>query len=216
MNATQNSHWSALVFTPKGLHPKARGRAAHPGESTNLKMTATPKGSDHANASVIRPLRGRVVGRPIQPGVRCATPGFEIQPLRGKTGRRSEALGVIAFFLLCAGCAPAPAVSPQPPANASGSPVIGSPQKMSLKRVVEQPGRVEALAQTPLHAKVAGFVAAWHKDIGDAVEAGTPLAEIAVPELDQELAQKQAVVAQATAEVKQAKALLEAAGANTR
>src|SRR5205085_10254533 len=80
---------------------------------------------------------------------------------------------------------------------------------------VEQPGRVEALAQTPLHAKVAGFVAAWHKDIGDAVEAGTPLADIAVPELDQGLLQKQAALAQATAEVTQAKKLLEAAGANT-
>jgi multidrug efflux pump subunit AcrA (membrane-fusion protein) len=81
---------------------------------------------------------------------------------------------------------------------------------------VEQPGRVEALAQTPVHAKVSGFVSAWHKDIGDAVEAGTPLAEIAVPELDQEFEQKQAALAQAKAEVNQAKMLFEAASANTR
>ncbi|HEY1375891.1 MAG TPA: efflux RND transporter periplasmic adaptor subunit, partial [Gemmataceae bacterium] len=87
---------------------------------------------------------------------------------------------------------------------------------MQLKRVVEQPGRVEALAQTPVHAKVSGFVKAWHKDIGDAVQAGTPLAEIAVPELEQELVQKRAAVAQAAAEVQQAKMLLAAAEANTR
>ena len=46
--------------------------------------------------------------------------------------------------------------------------------------------------QTPLHAKVSGFVKAWHKDIGDTVEAGTALAEISDPELEQELIQKQA------------------------
>src|SRR4051812_13204547 len=87
---------------------------------------------------------------------------------------------------------------------------------MQLKRVVEQPGRVEALAQTPLHAKVSGFVKAWHKDIGDPVDAGTPLADISVPELDQELIQKQATVAQAAAEVEQAKMLHAAAEANVR
>src|SRR5215207_1745399 len=99
------------------------------------------------------------------------------------------------------GCAPT-AVDPAaaPGADAPDSPAaipVGPPQRQQLKRIVEQPGRVEALAQTPLHAKVSGFVKAWHKDIGDPVEAGTPLADIAVPELEQELLQKQAMVAQA-------------------
>src|SRR5207248_2237250 len=93
-------------------------------------------------------------------------------------------ISLIAVF----GCAPTPAGVPTPQAaDAAGSPPIGPPERVQLKRVVEQPGRVEALAQTPVHAKVAGFVKAWHKDIGDPVEAGTPLAEIAVPELEQEL-----------------------------
>src|SRR5439155_4693860 len=98
------------------------------------------------------------------------------------------------------GCAPTPTGAPGPPvADAPGSPPtipVGPPERAQLKRTVEQPGRVEALAQTPIHAKVAGFVTAWHKDIGDEVEAGTPLAEISVPELEQELIQKQAAVAQ--------------------
>src|SRR5262245_51592263 len=104
-----------------------------------------------------------------------------------------------------AGCAPTTVGVPDPPAaDAPAAPPVGPPEKVQLKRAVEQPGRVEALAQTPIHAKVAGFVKAWHKDIGDAVDAGTPLAEIAVPELEQELLQKQALVAQSAAEVEQA------------
>jgi HlyD family secretion protein len=120
-------------------------------------------------------------------------------------------------FLFCVGCTPSPVQAPHPPAaDSPGAPPVGPPERMSLKRIVEQPGRVEALAQTAVYAKIAGFVTAWHKDIGDAVDAGTPLAEIGVPELDQELVQKQALVAQATAEIEQAKKLLAAAEANTR
>jgi multidrug efflux pump subunit AcrA (membrane-fusion protein) len=101
-------------------------------------------------------------------------------------------------------------------ADPPSSVAVGPPERRALKHVVEQPGRVEALAQTPIHAKVSGFVSAWHKDIGDAVDAGTPLADIAVPELEQELLQKQALVAQAAAEVEQAQKLLAAAAANTQ
>ncbi|HEX4589295.1 MAG TPA: efflux RND transporter periplasmic adaptor subunit [Gemmataceae bacterium] len=122
-----------------------------------------------------------------------------------------SSLGISSFVIF--GCSP-PAITQV--ADAPGSPPVGPPQRLSLKRVVEQPGRVEALAQTPIYAKIAGFVSAWHKDFGDSVEAGTPLAEISVPELDQELVQKQAAMAQMTAEVRQAKMLLEAAEANTR
>jgi multidrug efflux pump subunit AcrA (membrane-fusion protein) len=123
-------------------------------------------------------------------------------------------------FLLLAGCARTTA---QPPAVVAPAPdaappavvlPVGPAEWRSLTRAVEQPGRVEPFAQTPLHAKVPGFVRAIHKDIGDEVAAGTPLAEIAVPELEQELAQKQALVAQAAAEVEQAKRLLAAAEAN--
>lgn len=134
-----------------------------------------------------------------------------------KNSIRSLSVFICIHLWLNTGCAPTPPGVPTPQtADAPGSPPGGPAERVSLKRTVDQPGRVEALAQTPLHAKVAGFVKAWHKDIGDAVDAGTPLAEISVPELEQELLQKQALVAQAAAEVEQAKGLLAAAEANTR
>jgi HlyD family secretion protein len=123
----------------------------------------------------------------------------------------------IVLLAAAAGCAPTPGGAPGTPVStAPGSPPVGRPERMSLNRIVEQPGRVEALAQTAIHAKISGFVTAWHKDIGDAVEAGAPLAEISVPELEQEAVQKQAAVAQAAAEVQQARMLVAAADANTR
>ena len=124
------------------------------------------------------------------------------------------------LWLALAGCAPTTAQTPSPPgANASGSPApvappVGKPERRSLARTVEQPARVEAFAQAPLLAKIAGYVKAIHADIGDRVKAGQPLADIDVPELEEELRQKQALVAQAAAEVEQARKLLAAAGAN--
>jgi RND family efflux transporter MFP subunit len=93
---------------------------------------------------------------------------------------------------------------------------LAKPQRRALQRAVEQPGTIEPFAQTPVLAKVAGFVKAIHVDIGDRVKTGQPLAELSVPELDEELKQKQAAVAQAAAEVEQAKKLLAAAEAHVK
>lgn len=86
------------------------------------------------------------------------------------------------------------------------------PERKTLKRVVELPGHVEAFEVAPLHAKVTGYVEAMCVDIGDRVSGpkesapGTPLCRLLVPELEEELAQKTALVAQAKAEVQQAEA----------
>jgi RND family efflux transporter MFP subunit len=51
------------------------------------------------------------------------------------------------------------------------------------------PGNIEAVHQTTLNARVTGYVARWLVDIGDTVKEGQFLAEIATPDLDEELAQ---------------------------
>ena len=51
------------------------------------------------------------------------------------------------------------------------------------------PGNIEAVHQTTLNARVTGYVARWLVDIGDTVKEGQLLAEIATPDLDEELAQ---------------------------
>jgi RND family efflux transporter MFP subunit len=74
-----------------------------------------------------------------------------------------------------------------------------------LPRVIEQPGAIRAYEDTPLYAKLAAFVKAVKVDIGDAVEPGTVLAELSIPELEDEGRQKDALVEQAAAEIEQAK-----------
>lgn len=90
----------------------------------------------------------------------------------------------------------------------------GPPEKRSLTRIVEQPGRIEPFAQTPLLVRISGYVKSVHADIGDRVKTGQVLAELDVPEMEEELKQKQALVAQASAEVKQSEKLVAAADAN--
>jgi RND family efflux transporter MFP subunit len=61
------------------------------------------------------------------------------------------------------------------------------------------PGTVEAWQETPVHARIGGYVARWHAEIGDHVEAGAMLVELDAPELDQALAAARAARAQAAA-----------------
>lgn len=59
---------------------------------------------------------------------------------------------------------------------------------------------------TTLHARVSGYLTAWHRDLGSQVTAGELLAEIETPELDQELAEGEALAREADAAAVQAQA----------
>jgi HlyD family secretion protein len=118
---------------------------------------------------------------------------------------RCACLVAVVFFL--AGCSkPAPeavkAVDVVTPAI-----TMVSPKKQPLAWSVEQPGTVQAFESAPIVAKLSGYVSKVHVDLGDkvvgptATTPGTLLAEIAIPELEQELKQKSAEVSQRQAEV---------------
>lgn len=77
------------------------------------------------------------------------------------------------------------------------------PQRRDLVQKFQQPGIVEASASADLFSRVSGYVNSVHIDIGDVVEAGQVLLEVDVPELDQEIALKEALVTQAEAELAQ-------------
>lgn len=62
------------------------------------------------------------------------------------------------------------------------------------------PGNLEAVHQTTLNARVTGYISRWLVDIGDTVKQGQLLAEIATPDLDQELAQARHELQQAQAD----------------
>ena len=87
-----------------------------------------------------------------------------------------------------------------------------TPLRKSLIRTIELPGRTEAYEFAPLCAKVTGYVQKVPVDIGDLIKGptddspGTVLCELLVPELNEELAEKSALVAQADADVLQSEA----------
>jgi multidrug efflux pump subunit AcrA (membrane-fusion protein) len=89
-------------------------------------------------------------------------------------------------------------------------------EQQALRHTVEQPGQIEGFEQTPLYAKIAGYVAKWNADIGDRVKAGQVLAELSVPELREELRQKEAAVTLAEAQVTEAERTLTAAEATVK
>src|SRR5271163_1273551 len=122
----------------------------------------------------------------------------------------------IAFMVLASGCER----QLEGKAGTSSLPVrsveIVHPERQTIRRSVGEPGELEAFETTSIHAKIAGYVKNWTVNIGATVKKGQTLAELAVPELDAELKQKQAMVEQAVARHKQALAAVRVAEANLK
>ncbi len=130
----------------------------------------------------------------------------------------------LAAFLLClvsaiSGCGePAVADHNQPaaPAASGGAMEVvqaGLPVRKPLQLVSIQPARVEPIEQTPIQSKISAYVAEVTVDFGDVVKKGQPLVKLHAPELDAELAQKQALLEQSRAELVQAESGVKAAEA---
>jgi membrane fusion protein, multidrug efflux system len=83
---------------------------------------------------------------------------------------------------------------------------VVSPTVTNSDRAIVLSGSVRALEETTIYPRANGYIGKWLVDIGDKVKAGQTMAEIETPELDQELDQARAQLAQATAGVTQADA----------
>jgi RND family efflux transporter MFP subunit len=140
---------------------------------------------------------------------------------------RRRTLWIVAGLATAVGCNRS---NPPPSGGAvSAAPTITvvKPEMRAVKRVVEQPGTIQAFEETALFAKLPGYVGrvaddpdkkdrAPHDrqiDIGSRVKKDQVLIGIAIPELDQEYKQKVSQVKQAEAEVVQSEKLLAAAEA---
>lgn len=152
--------------------------------------------------------------------------------LQVNVARTAFRLAPLTLVLAALGCGQGPAApsNGRPDAEDQRSRVaevrVVRPEGRTVRRVVEQPGRVQADEETHLHAKLAGYVRRLHADIGQRVkgprfdpsgkeiEPGEVLAEIAIPETEEEAKQKQALVRQAGAEEEQARKALAAEEAN--
>src|SRR5437899_1534422 len=69
--------------------------------------------------------------------------------------------------------------------------VIDAQRDLKPKELI-LPGTFQAIKQTTIYPRSNGYVENWKADIGDNVQAGQLLAEIATPEVDQQLAQARA------------------------
>lgn len=74
-----------------------------------------------------------------------------------------------------------------PPSVITAKPKLGQPvQELVL------PGNVTSYTDSPVYARTSGYLTKWYYDIGATVKQGALLAEIASPEVDQQLAQAEA------------------------
>ncbi|MBI1901602.1 MAG: efflux RND transporter periplasmic adaptor subunit [Planctomycetia bacterium] len=104
----------------------------------------------------------------------------------------------------------ASASSSSPAASASSAKDLLT--KPATARATTQPVYdIEPFERTDVYAKASGFLAKIHVDIGDRVEKDQVLAELSIPEMEQERAQKEALVDEADAAVGQAQAAVDAA-----
>lgn len=87
------------------------------------------------------------------------------------------------------------------------------PGAQEVPRETTQPVHIEAYESTDVYAKASGFLKTVKFDIGDRVEKDQVLGELWIPEMDQELLQKTALVDQAKSAVKQAESKVAAAEA---
>jgi multidrug efflux pump subunit AcrA (membrane-fusion protein) len=108
------------------------------------------------------------------------------------------------------GCARISSAAPNSAESAAEATSVTTvrPERLVFKRLVEQPGQIMGVEQSALYAKIGGYVEALKVDEGDRVRQGQLLAVLAVPEMVEELKQKEATVVQTEQSLEVAKANL--------
>lgn len=81
--------------------------------------------------------------------------------------------------------------------NAPPTVIAMPPKQGALVDTLTLPGNVTAYTDSPLYARTSGYLVHWYCDIGARVKKGALLAEIATPELDQQVVQAEADLATA-------------------
>jgi RND family efflux transporter MFP subunit len=102
--------------------------------------------------------------------------------------------------------------------ESSRAPVVnvGHVRQSGAKSTIELPGDLVARVETPLFARVDGYLKLRPVDIGDHVKKGDLLIEIETPDLDAQIAQGEATLAQSKATLAQLKAAMAVAKSNAK
>jgi len=136
-------------------------------------------------------------------------------------------LGLTIVMLGASGCNKTSGVKAgAPPASGQVAAVkTVKPERKAVQRIIEQPAFVESYEETPLFAHIMGYIQKVHVDMGDRVKGprvdnsgkqiapGQVLAELSVPEMEEDVREKKALVTLAAAGVEQASAAVDAAAA---
>lgn len=85
---------------------------------------------------------------------------------------------------------------------------VAKPSVKPADLTLTLPGRLEAYSRAAIFARVSGYLKSWNVDIGAAVKNGDLLAEIEAPDLDQQLLQARADLANSQAAAKLSAATL--------
>jgi RND family efflux transporter MFP subunit len=155
----------------------------------------------------------------------CSPPPSKLSKLGGAARTFCTLLALL--IVTVSGCGgPSTAASSAVKANAtaasetSAAVTVVHPARKTLTRATTEPGHVEAFELTPIYAKIEGYVLKTRTvtdkddkpvvrelaDMGDRVEEGEVLAEVAAPEMVEELKHKVAQAEQFKAAIDQAKA----------
>ncbi len=85
---------------------------------------------------------------------------------------------------------------------------VVSPTHAGVSATLTLPGTLQGVIEAPIYARTTGYVQRWYKDIGDPVKQGDLLAQLAVPEMSQQLLEARAAQDQASANARLAKSSL--------
>src|ERR1700722_12427128 len=93
---------------------------------------------------------------------------------------------------------------------------VGPVRQARAKTTTDLPGDLVARVETPMYARIDGYLKQRPVDIGDRVKKGDLLVEIDTPDLDQQIAQTRATLAQSKATLQQLNAALAVAKSNAK
>jgi RND family efflux transporter MFP subunit len=148
----------------------------------------------------------------------------EVAPSAQKTSSatrvRLAGAAALLLVLILIGALPRVARQREALAAAQESPVthpvvtLVHPQKGQATSELLLPGNIEPLYSAAVYARTEGYIERRNVDIGSSVKTGQVLAAISSPEVDQQLLQARATLAQSEASLEQARAALEQSKAN--
>ena len=152
------------------------------------------------------------------------SPGTVARP-KPRTGRRNLLLFFLLIGLLVAAAVAAgilPRLKRQDAMNSTSAtdsarrPLVevATARSAPARSNIDLPGDLQAMVDSPVFARVDGYLHSRLVDYGDRVRAGQLLAEIDTPELDQQIRQAAATISQSQSTLNEVKADLDLAKAN--